>query len=466
MNLSRNTIHIINYLFITVANKFGIISTTFIYSYFLTIDDFGKYNLYSAFLWIFGLLLTLNLSTAFGRYLYETEAKIDEFFSTLIICIFLSFSVFVILFFVLSPQLDLYFSLSLDLIVCLVLVNLGVPFDTFYAQKMYKNRNSKGLLNYSIIKVILLSLLSVCFIQIFDRKYIGLIAAEVVISISFAIYVLYRLDINFKFRVDTKHLSYMARYSLPLLPYMLCSTLLTQSDRIIIGHYFTDYDIGIYSMAYNLGLLMTLFFTSVLNFWNPNLFENLNNRNYDYIVKDSFFLFNLAAFAILVFNFFSGYIFSVILPTNFSLSIALIPVVGLCSLAAVIWSIFGSVIGYSNKTHIVSLIFIIGTSLNIILNIILLPKFGYPFALYTTFIAYSVISYLGLSFSNRRLKLYKIDIPYIFLMLLLVSAFSIIFLIVDLNIWVAISSKIIISLLFLFLLQKKYKTIEKTLFKL
>lgn len=463
---SKSLKHILNYLFVTLANKFGIISSTFIYSYFLTVDDFGVYNLYSSFLWIFGLLLTFNLSTSFGRYIYEKKPKIDEFLSTLIISIFISFILFSLIFILLSPYLDLYFSLSIDLLVCLVLVNLGMPFDIFYAQTMYKLRNSTELLKYSIIKIICLFTLSFILIQFLDQKYLGLIIAEVVISISFAIYILFRLNIKFKFKIDFTHFRYMIKFSLPLLPYMLCSTLLTQSDRIIIGYYFSDYDIGIYSMTYNLGLMMTLVFTSILNFWNPNFFENLNNYNYDYVIRDSFFLFHLFALLVLIFNFFSGYIFKFILPIEYLTSINLIPLAGLCSLSLVIWKIWGSVIGYVNKTHISSLIFMFGTILNIFLNIMFLPKYGYTFALFSTFISYLIIGFTSLFYSNNKVNLYKVNSFYVLTIILIVSALSAIFSLIDFNIWFALFSKLIISLFLLFLLFKNYTTIKKDLFKL
>ena len=466
MKLSKSITNSINYLFITIANKFGVISSTFIYSYFLTVDDFGKYNLYSSFLWIFGLLLTLNLSTSYGRYLYEKKPQIDEFFSTLIICVSFIFIFISIVLFFLAPYLNLYFSLSSDLIICLIIVNIGMPFDVFYAQKMYKLRNSSELLRYSIVKIICLFSLSFFLIQLLDQKYLGLIIAEVVISISFAIYILFRLKIKFKFKIDLTHLNYMVKYSLPLLPYMLCSTLLTQSDRIIIGYYFTDYDIGIYSMTYNLGLMMTLVFTSILNFWNPNLFENLNNYNFNYITKDSFFLFHLFALIILIFNFFSGYIFKLLLPAEYLLSVSLIPLAGLCSLALVIWKIWGSVIGYVNKTYISSAIFIIGTVLNILLNVIFLPKYGYTFALFSTFVSYLLIGFMSIFYSNNNIKLYRVNSYYVLAIILIVSALSALFSIIDFNFWFMLFIKLLITSLLLFLLFKNYEMIKKDLFKL
>ena len=466
MNSIKSFKHIFNYLFITVANKFGIISSTFIYSYFLTVDDFGKYNLYSSFLWIFGLLLTFNLSTSYGRYIYEKKPQIDEFFSTLIITISITFVLFSSIFFLISPYLDLYFSLPMDLLICLILVNLGMPFDVFYAQKMYKLRNSSELLKYSIVKIICLFSLSFILIQLLDQKYLGLIIAEVVISISFAIYILFRMKVNFKFKIDLTHLKYMTKFSLPLLPYMLCSTLLTQSDRIIIGYYFTDYDIGIYSMTYNLGLMMTLVFTSILNFWNPNFFDNMNNYNYNYIIKDSFFLYHLFALIILVFNFFSGYIFKLLLPAEYLSSVNLIPLAGLCSLALVIWKIWGSVIGYVNKTYISSVIFIIGTVLNILLNIIFLPKYGYNFAFYSTFVSYLLIGFMSLFYSNNYVKLYRVNSYYVLAIILIVTALSAIFSIIDFNFWFILFIKLLITSFLLFLFLKNYKIIKKDLFKL
>ena len=131
-----------------------------------------------------------------------------------------------------------------------------------------------------------------------------------------------------------------------------------------------------------------------------------------------------------------------------------------------IWKIWGSVIGYVNKTYISSAIFIIGTVLNILLNIIFLPKYGYTFALFSTFVSYLLIGFMSIFYSNNNIKLYRVNSYYVLAIILIVSALSALFSIIDLNFWFILFIKLLITSLLLFLLFKNYEMIKKDLFKL
>lgn len=63
--------------------------------------------------------------------------------------------------------------------------------------------------------------------------------------------------------------------SLPQVPNMLATFSLAMSDRLLIQHYLGLEAVGVYGMAYNLGMLMQALCDSVFKAWSPTLYRSL-----------------------------------------------------------------------------------------------------------------------------------------------------------------------------------------------
>lgn len=73
--------------------------------------------------------------------------------------------------------------------------------------------------------------------------------------------------------LDTSWLRSVVRYGLPLVPATLSQFILHYSDRFFLAHYATESELGLYSLAYRFGMLVSISMRVVVTAWYPWVFS-------------------------------------------------------------------------------------------------------------------------------------------------------------------------------------------------
>jgi len=251
-------------------------------------------------------------------------------------------------------------------------------------------------------------LLTYYFIAILDFGYIGWFWSTFIVSIlknlsyiypGFYLYNLYPI-FNFKWRLIKKSL----KVALPAIPHYYSMYLLNSSDRIVMDNLnITTSDIGIYSKSYALAGKFSVVGTALGLAVGPTYRKLLKEKNEIALKKLTFILqsiFILGSFIVAIWLkelfavFFRGHDIGVLVPLG---------IIILMGYNYRPMYLSNSVrIMYYEKTKSLWKISFGAGILNVILNFIFIPFFGYQAAAYTTFIA---LIYMG--FSAFYLKEYK-----------------------------------------------------------
>lgn len=71
----------------------------------------------------------------------------------------------------------------------------------------------------------------------------------------------------------------LLRFGLPLVPFAICYWVYTSADRVIINHFYSSHDAGLFSTATSLASVMTMIMTVVTLAWTPYVLKvNRENR--------------------------------------------------------------------------------------------------------------------------------------------------------------------------------------------
>lgn len=73
---------------------------------------------------------------------------------------------------------------------------------------------------------------------------------------------------------------YGLKISLPIVPHGLGQLLLAQFDRIMIKRIIGDTEAGLYSFAYNVGMIFQVITNSLDTAWTPWFFEKMEAKDY------------------------------------------------------------------------------------------------------------------------------------------------------------------------------------------
>lgn len=227
---------------------------------------------------------------------------------------------------------------------------------------------------------------------------------SVISTVIFGILVLLvsfiRRDIKYRF---SKDLAYSAIvFSGPLIAHMLSGYILNISNRFFVITYQGEKELGNFSLAYQIGMIISFFYTSFNMAWTPIFYGLLKSNNLKKIdtIKTVIFLslLILGGFIFLGWRFYSSYI---ILDSLYVTSDATILILILSFIILSYYKFEGNYYFYYKRTKELSVFTLISSVLALALNFLLIPKLSTLGAAISTLISYSCL-YLLVIYNRPR----------------------------------------------------------------
>lgn len=227
---------------------------------------------------------------------------------------------------------------------------------------------SKGLLGF---------VLTILFVVKFHYKADGILFVNMVVSIFYGCIFIWLLWKNMIININWKQIKEALLFSLPLVPGSLSYFAVSMSDRVLIDKYLTLNDLGIYSTAATIALLLNIVSNGAYKAFEPYFFKIYGTSNFitDFKKVHDVYFFVLICGA-LGLSLFSKEFFQIFAGPKFHQAYYYVPLI----LIGVIFSsmnlLYATIITARGKTKVNSVISIIGGVISIGLNIWLLPKIG------------------------------------------------------------------------------------------
>ena len=367
----------------------SVISTP-IFTRLLSTTEYGVYSVYCSWQSILSIFVTLNLSAGvFTRGLVKNENDADGFTSAflgLAICLTVIAS---IVYYIFNDFWNSIFNMNTFMISCMLITMLNNTVFGFWSTRQRVAYRYKALVCLTLFTSVLQPIISVVGIYLFpDAK----VEARVFAIALIGVFTYWGLAFN-QIRKNGQLFSlnywkYALRFNIPLVPHYLSQSMLSSSDRIMIGHFCSAADAGIYSLAYSLSMLMTIINTAVTNTFSPWLYQNIRDKKYREIGSVSYFLLVVIALANLFLIAFAPEIVALFAPYEYSDAVNAIPPIAMTVFFMFMYTMFANFSFYFAKTKAIAITSFVGAVLNVLLNAIFIPIYGYMAASYTTLICY------------------------------------------------------------------------------
>ncbi|PHS33945.1 MAG: hypothetical protein COA92_02570 [Sulfurovum sp.] len=423
--------HSKNYLLAEFFNKGIVFLTIPIFTYLLSPEDYGVISIYAVTINIFIVLIGLNFHTSVARRYHEDTNDFSEFMGSNII--FLSiFNLCMILFlYFLKDSLASFFAIDNNVFFIAIIVSSLSVFLQVELSYLQTSQQSKKYVTILVIRNILLTLGAIVWIYLLeDNKYLGKIYSELLIMSIIFIFVIRDLIKISKFNFDTKFIKYALAYGIPLIPHTLSGLILLQADRIIINQISGSHETGLYSFAFNVGMIMSIFVTSFNNAWIPIFYKNLKEKAYSQIQSSANKYVKIIFIVTLVLILFSKEIVMIMADEKYYDALKIVPIIILGFTFVYLYTLYANYAFYRKKTGLISLFTFIAASVNIGLNYFFIPKYGYVSAAWTTLFSYFILfilHYINVKFilKENLIKLSSILIQLIILLLFIFTYFNI-----------------------------------------
>lgn len=385
------------YLIGNFFNKGFAFLTIPIFTRLLSTTDYGIINTYSSWAGILsmivGFAMHMSIRNAFVDYKDDTES----YLSTIIKFTLLSSLGFMLICYAVVKIFRINISLSL-VFICL--------FHSV-ASSIIEDVSCYFMMKYNYIKrtilMILPNLISVCvaifLISYILKKdlYLGKIIPEALTIIIFAII----LSICYtKKGFNTAYIKHALKISLPLILHGAALNILSNSDRIMITWLADASQAGIYSLVYSLGMVTYAITLSIDGIWIPWFTNKMKEKSYDeinYITKDYIKLITYIMCGLIIV---SPEILKILASKSYWEGIKLIPIIIVANFLFFAYNIYSNLEHYYKKSNQITALTILAAVLNLVLNYIFIPKFGYVAAAFTTAISYFVIFILHSIYSK------------------------------------------------------------------
>ncbi len=361
--------------------------TTPLFTRLLTKSDFGLYNNYTSWLAIAIILVTLNLESTLISARYDFEREFDKYIFSILGLSTSSTVFWLIIVNVFSGFFENILGLKLVYINVMLVYLLFFPaVNLFQARERYMFEYKKTVLTSLILSVgtAFFSVMLVVFCQNkLTGRIIGAVLPTIFLGVGF--YVFFAIKSK---KMTMKYWRYALPISIPYIPHLLSLTLLNSTDRIMINRWCGAEDVAMYSLAYMCGSIVTLLITSFNSAFAPWLGEKLSENKVKEIRKVSkiymlaFFLFSIGIMLI------SPEILIILGGKNYQSAIYVMTPVAMGCVCQFLYTLLVNVEQFKKKTIGMAIASLSAAAINVILNWIFIPRYGYLAAAYTTLVGY------------------------------------------------------------------------------
>tara|TARA_Y100000588_G_C14267732_1_gene930769 strand:+ start:2975 stop:4432 length:1458 start_codon:yes stop_codon:yes gene_type:complete len=378
-----------------------------IYTRVLSPASYGALDLLMVFAKIVDMLISLQVSQGVARY-YAAEDDADR--KVLYASSAFWLTVFCYTFFL---ALGIKYSSHLATIVMgrddlesvfrigVVYIWLNGIFYLIQNQFRWELR-SKHYTIVSLLMTLVTASLAVTMAYILQWGLAGLLYGMVGGLLIGCIYGLCQLRNSFRFRFNWNQLKDMLIFSTPLVPSVVAIFISHYIDRLMINHYFSLNEVGLYGIGFRLAGVVGLVTAGVQGALTPLIYTHYSNPETPMQLARVFRLFT--AFALLSFlllSVFAKEILVLITTPNYysadKVVIFLVPAILLANM-----HIFAPGISIAKKTYLILVINILGAALNTLLNWLLIPVYGISGAALATLLG-SLCVFCGYMVFSQRL---------------------------------------------------------------
>lgn len=349
-----------------------------IFTRILSPSEYGVYPLYTSWLGIFTVFLTLELSgNIIYRALSRYKDKSVELIMNSYIILFALSSIALLTITTFADFFEGLTGLSLRVILYLILqilingiINLYISFCK-YSYK-YKLPSFINLLN-----AILSPTLAFSLIYFFDVRRGARIIAPLIVGGIIALPIFIHIFKSTSARFSFDIIRYLLKLSAPLLPHFLSLSVMAQSGKIFIGNFFGDAYVAKYSLVFSVGFIFTLFTSGIQSSLLPWINRKLSHgagHTVDLLCERLFALFSVLSLLSVTFM---PEGLRVLAPLEYSDALVAVYPISISVLLSFLSTTLYTVIVYYERSYLVTLSSVSSAIITILLHLVITRRLSY-----------------------------------------------------------------------------------------
>lgn len=383
-----------------------------IYTHYLLPSDYGILSIATMLTSMVGVVMMVGQNGSLTLFFRSSQAGGDEnevrrlLFSVTAFTFAFSGLLFALLT-VFGPLIMPYviksgdFAFNPYMVVALLTALLGVPLGLIQAVQIAQGKAT----TYTLLSVSSFAIntgFTLWFVVALHQGALGslkgtLVAAALLVPVS-----LWLLVKQMKFDFSFDWLKKSLAFGLPLVPHYFAGFLLTFADRYMLERFTNMTEVGLYSLAYNLSMVLNMVSSAINTAWGPMYYDLAATEDGRAKLPRLTTVYAAAVTgAALVYMLLSRELLLLLAAPKYHAAAGLVPVVVGGYFFFALYSVLSTGIFFAKKTNWVPVISALAAAFNIGLNLWLIPRYGMWAAGWNTFLAYALMAIIARIVSAR-----------------------------------------------------------------
>lgn len=372
---------------------------------YLTPLDYGTVAMFGVLLSFVAPFTGLSINGAIARQYYASnEVDMPRYVSNCLMILLTSTMLVGIIFYLLAEPISRAASFPMQWMWAVIIVSAAQFINQVNLTLWQAQVKPIPYGIYQICQTLVNMGLSIWFIVGLGMAWQGRIQAQVIAVVSFAIFGLLLLNHNgwLKIKPEKSYIRNALCFGVPLIPHALSGTIKTMVDRILISSMVGLSATGLYSVGFQIGMIIGILEDSFNNAYWPWLYERLK-RNIDYekrtIVKLTYTYFVVIICLALLLGFIAPWFLSFFVGPKFAGSSDYVIWIALGFAFNGMYKMVVNYIFYAEKTYILAWVTFTTAAISVGVNYFFIKLFGAVGAAYTyaimgfvTFLAVWILS--------------------------------------------------------------------------
>lgn len=394
------------FVFCSVVQKSISLITTPIFTRLMSTSQYGQFSVYNSWLQIFTIIATLRLNYAvFNKGMSKYKDDRDGYTSTMQTITFSITLCMFILYLLFHNVVNSITELPTFIMVAIFAELLFTPAIDFWSTRKRYEYLYKPIVIRTLGMAFLNAFLGVVAVYCASEKGYARILTCVLVNFCFGIPLFIYNRRRGKVWLNKEYAVFALKFNIPLLLHYISQYILDQFDRIMVQKMVSIAAAGIYSVAYNAGMLMKIVTQSVNNAFVPWQYEKLERKQFKELDDVQFYILTMVSVIALMFIAFAPEIMRILADEKYYQAVNVIPPVSLGLVFSFMYTMFANTEFYYNQNKFTMYVSMFGAITNIVLNYFGIKLFGFVAAAYTTlfcYILFAVCHYIYMTINVKK----------------------------------------------------------------
>jgi O-antigen/teichoic acid export membrane protein len=379
---------------------------------YLTPYDYGVVSTIQIFISILGIFLCLGIDNSIPvNYVRYERKTFDHYLKNVIYLIIFNFVVIFLCILIFRETLAGFVEVPVPWLIISVASLIGTPFFSIAVMLLIAKEKVLQRSIFIIVQTVISAGLSLYFIVIcrmnWEGRLLGIVSASLIIGFLGLIIIFRQIGTGLN-SISFHHIKHALSFGTPMVPYAISGQVMFGINRFFINSMLDISQTGIYSVAHQMGMMVSYLGSSFNTVWMPFFYRKLNENN-DIsklkIVKLTYAVSALIMSAALIWGIGSPFILKYLLGKDFHQASRYVIWIALGYGFESIYSILSGYIYFSQKTYLLTIIGVSCALANMLLTYVLISLNGLTGAAQATFLTYLAFFVLSWIVSQKICKM-------------------------------------------------------------